>query len=269
MSQTRAFYEGKYAEQSLEGDTRLRVNRLRYCLPPSMSGKRILDLGCGPGVQIAYLAAQNNLVGLDISFPALQRAKDNGYACCQVDLDGRPLPFKDGQFDVVLCTDLLEHLFDPLDTVREIGRVLRPDGVAFISVPNHFSLVMRLRILFGKGLIFPFHSAYRAWDYMHLRYLTLGDFKELLQEGGLNPVRLYAAENPSYTIRFLRLLLDRAYVADWARRNPKRTGVRWLMRIASAVARASLFPAVLAAKLPRLRPTLFCRHFFMECARKE
>jgi len=85
---------------------------------------------------------------------------------------GEFLPFRDNAVDVVICTQVLEHVHWPLDIVTEIHRVLRPGGVAFVSVPS----------------IFPTHGGpYDNWRFMPggLRYL-LRDFSEVTinPEGG-------------------------------------------------------------------------------------
>jgi 2-polyprenyl-3-methyl-5-hydroxy-6-metoxy-1,4-benzoquinol methylase len=61
----------------------------------------------------------------------------------------QPLPYSDERFDVVLSSQVLEHLYDPFSHLREIWRVLRADGYAIISLPNLSSLQYRLMLLFG------------------------------------------------------------------------------------------------------------------------
>ena len=69
----------------------------------------------------------------------------------KADLDGEcaKLPFADGTVDMVICTEVLEHLVMGTPLVREIGRVLKKGGVAIVSVPNICSLKSRLKVLFG------------------------------------------------------------------------------------------------------------------------
>lgn len=260
MSQMKEFYEGKYRESTLEADTFSRKERLRYCLPESIAGQTILDIGCGPGVQIPYLAAKNTLIGLDISKHALDRAKANGYIGVEANLDGCALPFKDGQFDIVVATDILEHLFGPDEVAREIRRVLKPGGFALISVPNHFDLGMRWRILRGRGLLLPWHPQYRAWDYIHLRYFTLRDLRDFMAMVGLRIEHLHAKENPLMLFYNIGLVMDPAYVADWSRRHP---GKGPLLRLASLLLRATPIPRIILRALPERWPTLFARHFFV------
>jgi methionine biosynthesis protein MetW len=265
MSQIRSFYEGKYARDQLETDARLRRNRLTFCLPETLSGKRILDLGCGPGVQLAYLARENTLCGTDISVPALTQAGRNGYRVCVADLDRQSLPFKDETFDVVVCTDVLEHLFAPLFLVGEIHRVLRPEGTAVVSVPNQFDIVSRLRILFGMGLIHPSHTDFRAWDYFHIRYFTLSDWQDLLAETGFVIDEKFFSVFPIAILNVLSLLLKPEYVSEWCRRHRTRAVLKVLIWVFSFCMRATLVPALLIRILPKHLPQLFSAHFFVSC----
>lgn len=68
------------------------------------------------------------------------------------DLDGpgARLPMPDASVDVVICTEVLEHLRSGTFLVKEISRVLKPQGCAVISVPNINSLKSRVRFLFGQ-----------------------------------------------------------------------------------------------------------------------
>ena len=71
--------------------------------------------------------------------------ESRGVAC---DLNFSPLlPFEDKTFDVVICKDILEHILEPLLVLHEVYRILKDSGYVIISVPNHFYLPFRARIL--------------------------------------------------------------------------------------------------------------------------
>lgn len=69
----------------------------------------------------------------------------------RIDISGPhvKLPFGDGSCDVVVCTEVLEHLTMGGPFVRELVRILKPGGVAVISVPNIASLKSRIKLFFG------------------------------------------------------------------------------------------------------------------------
>lgn len=68
------------------------------------------------------------------------------------DINGKTahLPFPDNSIDMIICTEVLEHLNLGSYIVKEISRVLKHDGSAIVSVPNIVSLKSRVRVLFGK-----------------------------------------------------------------------------------------------------------------------
>ncbi len=110
----------------------------------------ILDVGCGDGRFTKVFASAchcNNIVGIDVSkrlakranslFPAFVATSDSG------------LPFRDEEFDGILCSELIEHLFDPDRLLTEIFRVLASDGVLFLTTPNLASWINRICLLLG------------------------------------------------------------------------------------------------------------------------
>lgn len=89
---------------------------------------RVLDAGCGKG-QYAHLLG--DWVGIDYSIEGLKAARGD-----RVLADAEHLPFKDGCFDTVFASELLEHVVDDVKTVEEMKRLLRPDGILIVSTPN-------------------------------------------------------------------------------------------------------------------------------------
>lgn len=268
MESVRSYYEGRYADDQLQTDLSTRNNRLVFCLDPSLKGNVILDVGCGPGVQLAYLVPDNAVYGIDISSVALAHAHRNGYRTTLANLDGHALPYVDATFDIVVCTDLLEHLFSPQDLVQEIRRVLKPDGRAIISVPNHFDFFSRLRLLRGSGLVLPYHRKCRSWNYYHIRFFTLADFLDLLREEGFAVAQTYYDCGPADEWAIVLLLTDREWMRGWTVRHRSRPAFSLAVNIVAACARLALLPRMLARVLPGWFPTLFSRHFLVACVKK-
>lgn len=100
-------------------------------LRPLLAGiaGEVLDVGCGRKPYRYYTPA-TRYVGVDIDTPATR-----ALAAADVFYDGRTLPFPTSSFDSVLCSQVLEHVFEPDSFLREIRRVLRPGGTLVLSVP--------------------------------------------------------------------------------------------------------------------------------------
>jgi len=101
--------------------------------------KSALDLGCGVGSNIALLSPlASERIGLDISSDALVYAKRREYTSF-IEGSATAVPLPDDSIDLVLCTDVLEHV-DDAQALREIHRVLAPGGIVAATVPGFMSL---------------------------------------------------------------------------------------------------------------------------------
>lgn len=117
--------------------------------PFDLRGTRVLDLGSGPGHYSCAMRKRGaDCFPVDLEVESLMAAggpPTAGTAC-----DARRLPFPDGSFDGVFCSNMLEHTPDPRLVLAEAARVLRPGGWAWISWTNWYSP-------WGGHNIFPLH----------------------------------------------------------------------------------------------------------------
>lgn len=90
---------------------------------------RVLDVGCGSVPYKKYFA-HAEYVGMEYDSLAGRTLKGPN-----VFYDGIRFPFKDGEFDCVLSTEVLEHVFNPDEFLNEIHRVLKPGGLLFLTTP--------------------------------------------------------------------------------------------------------------------------------------
>jgi SAM-dependent methyltransferase len=117
--------------------------------PLPLEGAKVLDLACGPGLYASLLEeAGAEVIAADRDPAAVAEAASR--ASEAVVADARRTPFKDASFDGVLCSNLLEHTPEPEAVIREIERVLRPAGWAYVSWTNWLSP-------WGGHSIAPFH----------------------------------------------------------------------------------------------------------------
>jgi SAM-dependent methyltransferase len=111
--------------------------------------QRILDVGCGDGTAtqlVKRLDPRNTVIGVDWSAMALVQARARGLLVIQGGVDASGLPLPDSSADVVIMSELIEHLIDTDAAVDEARRVLRPGGILLLSTPN-------LAAWFNRGLI--------------------------------------------------------------------------------------------------------------------
>jgi len=105
------------------------LRKVMQRLATSMPDGQILDVGCGYQ-PYRCLFKTSHYVGLDIS---LERRPT-------VVGDARFLPFKDGAFDGIICSEVLEHVFEKEKVLEEIRRVLRPKGWVILTAPMSWGL---------------------------------------------------------------------------------------------------------------------------------
>jgi len=144
---------------------------------------KVLDLGCGEGELLAWLAENKNVEarGVEISGQKVQRAISRGVSVYQGDIDQGLADYPDQIFDYVILSQTLQESRSPLRVLREMMRVGRRGIVAF---PNFGHWTVRLAHLFTgrapKTRLFP-HEWY---DSPNIHFLTIEDFVELLHRQG-------------------------------------------------------------------------------------
>lgn len=115
-------------------------------------GQTYLDISCGQ-VQLPKLAKDEGVIahGLDLSHAALLAGREKTGVSNVVTGNSQMLPYADNSFDVISNIGSLEHYVDIPDAVREMTRVLKPGGRAFVLVPNTFSLTTNIWIAMRQG----------------------------------------------------------------------------------------------------------------------
>ena len=101
----------------------------------------VLDIGTGTGSNLRMLREEEyrNVTGIDLNPLAVNYCLAKGFTSV-LSGDATRLPFAEGQFDIVLATDTIEHIDDDRKALQEIHRVLVPGGHALIVVPAFASL---------------------------------------------------------------------------------------------------------------------------------
>jgi len=140
--------------------------------------QRLLDVACGQGV-IPHMAADIDLEahGIDLSENAIRVGRDQTSVMLLVG-DGERLPYADGSFDCVTSIGSLEHYLNMEQGVKEMVRVLTPDGLACVLLPNTFSLLDNIWTAFRTGRSIDDGQPIQ-------RYAARYEWETLLNRGGL------------------------------------------------------------------------------------
>jgi SAM-dependent methyltransferase len=180
------------------------VRTLRQALSGRPPG-RILDVGCGYGGVAAALRdalGADEVHGIDIDAAVVQEATAKGVEVTVRDAAAQGLPYDDGTFGLVTCFGMLDYLpcFDGV--VADISRVLTPDGVVAVSLPNLASWHNRLALLLGyqprdvefSALgVFGVAPAYgRSLPVGHIHTTTATAFRRYMMCMGFEAIRTVA-----------------------------------------------------------------------------
>lgn len=155
---------------------RLRYRLLLKWIEKFSKPGRLLEIGCSQGDLMSAASKNKNwdAMGIDLSSRHLNYTKASGFNVSQGTLEDHR--FEDASFDVVVALHVLEHLHDPISTMSEIKRILKPGGVTLIVVPCVSHIKARL--------------AGAKWKYFgppgHLWYFSPKTFKLLLGKTGFN-----------------------------------------------------------------------------------
>lgn len=158
-------------------------------LVPAFS-RSVLDIGCGEGATLKWLrdtARCKETCGVEFMDRAAETARRVLDRVEIGNIESETFDFKGGQFNLILCLDVLEHLRDPWDVIKRVSGWLAPNGVLVVSVPN-----IRYRsVLSDLALKGQFdYQQFGILDRTHLRFFTRKSAIELLQSAGLHDIEL-------------------------------------------------------------------------------
>ena len=162
---------------------------------------KILDVGCGEGVILNYLVGKSKFIyGIDISshlIDILKKRIEKGVNLQQMNIENKT-PFKDDYFDMIILTDVIEHIADLYISIKELKRILKKNGLIFIDTPNIAKLRNRLKLLFG---MFPSTGSEKnnLWDTKngnlydggHLHYFTFSSLQLVMESFGFSLVKKF------------------------------------------------------------------------------
>ncbi|MBU1500356.1 class I SAM-dependent methyltransferase [Patescibacteria group bacterium] len=162
--------------------------------------KKILDVGCCEGALGKYLKQhkQAAVFGIDISNQAIKQAQKNLDQAFTLNIETDNLPFPQKSFDVIICADILEHLFNPLAVLKKLKSFLKNKGIFILSIPNIANIKIRSNLLLGR---FDYQKD-GIMDESHLRFFTCKTSQKLVADAGLKILAL--DYSPGFAFFFLK-----------------------------------------------------------------
>ncbi|MBI5965714.1 MAG: class I SAM-dependent methyltransferase [Chloroflexi bacterium] len=236
----------------------------------SRKGLNILVLGCGTGSDCWHLTSEHYVCGMDISESGIAIARAHGIDATLTSVT-EPFPYPDASFDIVVAKDILEHILDPLSVMKEVKRVLRPQGNLVTLIPNQFYWHFRLRYLFGNNLVWKtfLHDqteTYEEWNYIHVRFFTWRGVQRFLKVAGFQITKFYF-DFGTLEHYFVPDYYERMYRRLWAAGEKKSKRGLLVCYVMYPLWRILnfLFPKRLRNRVVALAPGLLTAGFYLRC----
>lgn len=163
-------------------DRFLEVNKLltKYINLIPTRPVKILDIGVGDGVYESLLDKNTRkkckLFGIDISKSQLNRTRQYIDETKLVDVDHEKIPYPANSFDIIIISEVLEHLFFPEHVLDEAQRLLKKNGYLLLTFPNSGALQLRLSLLIlGHSPLLNYYQ-----NKAHIRFYNTKDIDNIL-----------------------------------------------------------------------------------------
>jgi len=175
------FYEEKYL--SIREIERSSKEYAIHAVPRG-SKLKVLDIGCGTGVNSQKIVSMGHVVeGVDLSEEAIKRYRDLGFTGHCLDIERGSFLSSDS-YDVVFCSEVIEHLTVPAVVLNDFYRILKPGGVLILSTPNSAFWVYRLAACFG-------YTVGELQHPMHFRFFSRRSLVKVVRDAGFEIIRFF------------------------------------------------------------------------------
>ena len=175
---------------------------------------KILDIGCGDGSIINFLN-KPNYYGVDGDEKNIKALLSKNIKAKKIDFNKEKIPFEKERFDFILILDILEHVVNPRELLKEAKDRLKENGKIIVTLPNDYHILNKIRFIFNKHLTEdPFAP------YGHLHYFPISSGERFLENCGFNfSEKIYLAPIkpaiiPQSIKKILIVLFPQAFVRD-------------------------------------------------------
>jgi len=157
------------------GKRSVNTNRVKNILKFLGTNQKILDIGCNDGTITQVMKEMGNeVIGVDFE-EVVEIAKRNHHDIQFISFDASNIfPIDDNSFDVVIATELIEHLIDDELFLNECYRILRPGGRLMLTTPNFTFIRNRIWLLFGRYVD----------EYTHIHKYTFRNVRKIIKASG-------------------------------------------------------------------------------------
>jgi SAM-dependent methyltransferase len=194
-------------------------------IPPGAKGLSLLDVACGQGFFLQCAEQANDrlaLWGVDFSPVAIEKARVKLRSASLVETSVSQLPFQNEAFDYIVNLGSLEHFHRPVDSLKELRRVLKTTGKAMIIVPNQYYLGNIWRVL-----------AYGEEDDQGqegmTRYRTVRGWEVEFRQAGLDPIAVQGYNGEDHIAWYFKRKNNRVTKEEKAYRHVLDTFVKPLI----------------------------------------
>ncbi len=166
----------------------LRLNWIDGYSP--LAGKRVLDVGCGGGILADAMARKGaNVLGIDLAVKSLRVAELHAMEAGTENIAYQEIAVEDlaaqrpGEFDVVTCMEMLEHVPDPASVVTALGRLVKPGGWVFLSTLNRNAKSFLMGIVGAEYVL----RLLPAGTHEYGRFIKPSELGQMCRDAGLEP----------------------------------------------------------------------------------
>jgi len=195
------YYNEVRTDYGINSLRRRKVLRLAKAEPYAHA--RILDIGCSGGYVSRELKTETNFIaGLDIAQSSVEAAKRVLDDARVFDVEREPWPeeFLHHPFNIIICAELIEHLFDPRAFLRRLHEIIWPDGAVILTTPNFLVWNNRLRMLLGR-----YGSKEVFLDQGHIHLFSYHGIMDVVREEGFHVTAEDSLWYPNWTERICNL----------------------------------------------------------------
>lgn len=171
-----------YNQKTNYGPSKLRIRKISELLGSNLSGKKILDIGCGRGQLGSCLKDKGATVhGCDVAPNAVMEAQKVLDQAWVFNVESGDYSSFDKDYDIIIATELIEHLFHPDEFLENAHSMMDDSARLIITTPNFLVWTNRIRMLCGQFE----YQADGFWDEGHIHFFTYKTFCASVKKAGL------------------------------------------------------------------------------------